>query len=49
MIIRPAAISATASSTVLNGGCGETIRGWGVIFFERVIFLDVEVLFTTPV
>jgi hypothetical protein len=27
MIIRPAAISATASSTVPNGGCGETIRG----------------------
>jgi hypothetical protein len=38
MIIRPAAISAIASSTVLNGGCGETTRGWGVIFARFVFF-----------
>jgi len=55
MIIRPAAISAMASSTVLNGGCGETTRGWSVIFFdrlallERVIVFGDGVFFTLPV
>jgi hypothetical protein len=37
-----------ASSTVLNGGCGDTTRGWRVIF-ERVIFLETGVFLTGPV
>jgi hypothetical protein len=49
MIIRPAAISAMASSTVLNGGCGETTRGWGVIFLEREICLEAAAFFTSSV
>jgi hypothetical protein len=48
MIIRPAAISATASSTVLKGGCGETTRGWRVIF-ERLALLGAGVFLTSPV
>jgi hypothetical protein len=34
MTIRPAAISAIVSSTVLNGGCGATTRGCRVIFLD---------------
>jgi hypothetical protein len=45
MIIRPAAISAMASSTVPNGGRGDTTRGWSVIFFDRLTVLERVIAF----